>query len=341
MLPGRAAEDAGLFLTIFQGVGGMDYAINSFDQAGNPYTRWNAREGHFCRAAEMPEAEPSIGGEDRVTISHAARRMREEADKESEVTMIGSIHSNLMGMGTARTAATAKAGAAAEAFSQYLSESALPEDDQAGEEAVQEQASTANESIASEADESAPPDEKILTAAPLSGRRLPLLGRQPMVIIPFGGAASIGPASDEYFALLKQCHDEVVAERNIDLGKYEADPALKDSPEGRAATQAIYEKLAAIPRAQELGQILGLTAVTDLGEPYNPNLENLLSRLEEERERRRQDGSLNSIAESGNIGGSKRIDIQQYLYDATAINKIAFDFSKLQPRRVISAAPPK
>jgi hypothetical protein len=111
----------------------MDYAINSFDQANTPYTRWNAREGHSCRAAEVTEAEPSIGGEDRVTISHAARRMREESDKESEVAMIGSVDST-MGTETAKAAAAAKAGQPAESFDQYLGDAALPEDDKASKQ---------------------------------------------------------------------------------------------------------------------------------------------------------------------------------------------------------------
>jgi hypothetical protein len=224
--------------------------------------------------------------------------MREEADKESEVTMIGSIHSNT-GTETARAAAVAKAGKSVESFDQYLDNAALPEDDQAGEEAIQEQAPSTNESIASEADESAPPEEETSAESiPESGRPSPLLGRRALVIFPLGDAASIGPASDEYFALLKQCHDEVVAERNIDIGKYEAYPALKDTSEGRAATQAIYEKLAAIPRAQELKQILGLTAVTDVGEPYNPNIQKNMAMRMENWEARIQ-GGLNPVLEDG------------------------------------------
>jgi hypothetical protein len=58
--------------------------------------------------AEVTEAKPSSGGANRLTIFRIAGRMMEEADKESEGMMIGSVDSSLKG--TEKAAAAAKAG---------------------------------------------------------------------------------------------------------------------------------------------------------------------------------------------------------------------------------------
>jgi hypothetical protein len=302
----------------------MDYAINSFDQAGNHYTRWNAREGHLCRAAEVTEAEPSIG-DDRVTISHAARRMREEADKEGEITMIGSIHSNLMGMGTARAAATAKANAAADAFSQYLSESAVAKADQAGEEGIQEQASPSYKYNGGCLDEAGNIDkdewrrlynEAIANDDYSSFMRLNNPDN-PWVPIPgagyevnadnaiIGGTVSVSDMVhyEEYY---RRIHDDVAAELGLDVSQMEA-----GSPESLDALKLIGQRIMDDPEGQRYIVQLGLNHITEAGLPTseapatddhpattrNPRLEDIMRAAGKQlSEKLLQQGSLKTMS---------------------------------------------
>jgi hypothetical protein len=282
----------------------MDCLINGFDKTSNPYTRLNAKDGRFGRIAEVTEAEPSISGEDRVTISHAARRMREEADKESEVTMIGSIDSSLRG--TERAYRHGHAGKPTESFDQCLGNAAKPEDDKTGEQAAakpedvqaSEQAAAnaalpeddkASEQAAAkpedaQASEQAVPDWQVVPdwvanhvnpddRWKLRDDAMRDFGCSPLA----GGVGGLsfllpGDPGDkyEYYGLVMQCHNEVVKEMNIDLSKY-GSPESLSTPEAERAIREIYNRVRSLPRAQELLQSLGYTKVTEWGVPYHPH----------------------------------------------------------------------
>jgi hypothetical protein len=257
----------------------------------------NAKDGRFGRAAEVTEAEPSIGGEDRVTISHAARRMMEKSNKESEVTMIGSIDSSHRG--TEQAYRHGHAGKPTESFDQYFGNAAKPDDAQTSEQAAakpddaqtSEQATAKLEDAQTSEQTAAKPEDVQASEQAVPGwfanhvnppddplkfwdDALRDFGGSPLLGVNAHWLLGPGDPGDKYewYGLVMQCHDEVVKEMNIDLSKY-GSPESQTGPEAETAFKEIYSRVRSLPRAQELMQSLGYTKVTEWGVPYNPGYE--------------------------------------------------------------------